>query len=212
MRPAASVILTRRLAAIACLFALAACAADEPAPAAPVMVMPSPVIETPPPPPPPPAPPPNVFAGHVASYKTLLEAEAAWPKLSERFPVMRDAPKRYVEVDLGGDRGKVVRLLLGGFPDRDATLSYCRSLRAAGAYCAPHDLPAPEAAAISPATAPTAAPSAAVTPPVPSVPAAAPAPAPASVVPAPVPPASAPAPRPAPTPAQGMPASVLKQG
>lgn len=199
MQPAASVIFTRRLAAIAGLFALAACAANEPAPVAPVVVAPPPVIEVPPPPPPPPAPPPNVFAGHVASYKTLLEAEAAWPKLSERFPTMRDAPKRYVEVDLGGERGKVVRLLLGGFPDRDTTMTYCRSLRAAGAYCAPHDLPAPEAAA---------APTAAASPPASSsLPMTAPAPAPVS---SPVP--AAPAPRPAPTPAQGMPASVLKQG
>jgi hypothetical protein len=89
-----------------------------------------------------PPPPPARFAGHVASYQTLVEAEAAWPRLAERFPQLRAADRRYVEVDLGGQRGKVVRLLVGGFPDRAAALDYCRSLRAGNLYCAPHDLPA----------------------------------------------------------------------
>ncbi len=90
-----------------------------------------------------PAPPPPLrFAGHVASYKTLAEAEAAWPRLADKFPQLRTADRRYVEIDLGGQRGKVVRLLVGGFADRAAALDYCRSLRAASLYCAPHDLPA----------------------------------------------------------------------
>lgn len=201
MQPAAPAILARRLAAACGLFALAACAADEPPPAPPV-VMPPPVVAVAPPPPPPPPlpPPPNVLAGHVASYKTLLEAEAAWPRLSERFPVMRDVAKRYVEVDLGGDRGKVVRLLLGAFPDRAATMAYCRGLRSAGAYCAPHDLPAPETAAAP--VMPTAGMTAPQSQSQPQ-----PTPAPATPMPT-----TAPMPRPAPAPAQGMPASVLKQG
>ncbi|MFN4311227.1 MAG: SPOR domain-containing protein [Ferrovibrio sp.] len=191
----------RRLLAMLGLFALVACAADTAPPAPPVAAEPPPpVAVAPPPPSPPPPPPPNVFAGHVASYKTLLEAEAAWPKLSERFPVMRGAAKRYVEVDLGGDRGKVFRLLLGAFPDRPAAADYCRSLRGAGVYCAPHDLPAPEMPAPTAAT-----PS--LLQPAPPPQAATPAPAPAAN-----PPTPAPGPRPAPTPAQGMPASVLKQG
>lgn len=212
MQPAAPAILVRRLVAVCSLFALAACAADEPPPAPTMMMAPPPpvIAVAPPPPPPPPPPPANVFAGHVASYKTLQEAELAWPRLAERFPVMRDAPKRYVEVDLGGDRGKVVRLLLGAFPDRAATMAYCRGLRSAGVYCAPHDLPAPETAVV-PAVPPTAA-----TAPQPqsSLPPATPTPA----TPAPTPPMPTaapppqPAPTPAPTPAQGMPASVLKQG
>lgn len=204
MQPAAPAILARRLTVACGLFALAACAAEEPPPASPVVFLPPPppVVELAPPPPPP--PPPNVFAGHVASYKTLPEAEAAWPRLSERFPVMRDAPKRYVEVDLGGDRGKVVRLLLGAFPDRAATMTYCRGLRSAGAYCAPHDLPAPETA-----TAPVLPPAAATGPQS--------QPAPATPMPATAPtsgatPAPAPPPRLVPAPSQGMPASVLKQG
>lgn len=90
----------------------------------------------------PPPPAPLRFAGHVASYKTLTEAEAAWPRLAERFPQLRAADRRYVEIDLGGQRGKVVRLLVGGFADRAAALDYCRSLRSGNLYCAPHDLPA----------------------------------------------------------------------
>jgi hypothetical protein len=90
----------------------------------------------------PPPPAPLRFAGHVASYKTLVEAEAAWPRLADRFPQLRTADRRYVEIDLGGQRGKVVRLLVGGFADHAAALDYCRSLRAASLYCAPHDLPA----------------------------------------------------------------------
>lgn len=124
---------------------LGACAADPPPPAAvaepPAEIVPS-LLEPPAPPPsPPPAPPPMRFAGHVASYKTLAEAEAAWPRLTERVPQLKTADRRYVEVDLGGQRGKVVRLLVGGFPDRAEALTYCRSLRGSNLYCAPHDLP-----------------------------------------------------------------------
>lgn len=90
----------------------------------------------------PPPPAPARFAGHVASYKTLAEAEAAWPRLAERFPQLRTADRRYVEIDLGGQRGKVVRLLVGGFPNRAAALDYCRGLRSSAIYCAPHELPA----------------------------------------------------------------------
>ena len=90
----------------------------------------------------PPPPPPARFAGHVASYKTLAEAEAAWPRLAERFPRLKTADRRYVEIDLGGQRGKVVRLLVGGFADRAAALDYCRGLRSSLIYCAPHELPA----------------------------------------------------------------------
>lgn len=197
MLPAAPFIAGRRLAAVCALLALVACAADQPPPP-PVVEAPPPVIEAAPPPPPPPPSPPNVFAGHVASYKTLAEAEAAWPRLSERFPVLKDAPKRYVEVDLGGDRGKVVRLLLGAFPDRAATMTYCRSLRGAGAYCAPHDLPVPEPVA---AAMPQPQPQPQSQPPA----------APAAATPAAASPAAAPPPA-APVPARGLPASVLKQG
>ena len=62
--------------------------------------------------------------------------------LAERFPALKTANRRYVEVDLGGQRGKVVRLLVGGFPERAEALAYCRSLRGTALYCAPHDLPA----------------------------------------------------------------------
>lgn len=128
------------------LAALAGCA-DTPKPA----VAPEPVVEIPQPAMPeakmevaaiPPPPPPMRYAGHVASYKTLTEAEAAWPRLAERFPQLRAADRRYVEIDLGGQRGKVVRLLAGGFADRAAALDYCHTLRAGGIYCAPHELPA----------------------------------------------------------------------
>jgi hypothetical protein len=91
--------------------------------------------------PPPPAPVVPRFAGHVASYKTLAEAEAAWPRLAERYPVLKTVDRRYVEIDLGGQRGKVVRLLVGGFTDRAAALAYCHDLRSASLYCAPHELP-----------------------------------------------------------------------
>ena len=128
--------------------ALLAGCADTPAP----VVAPEPAaVEAPKPLQPEPAmevvaipvpPPPARFAGHVASYKTLAEAEAAWSRLAERFPQLKTADRRYVEVDLGGQRGKVVRLLVGGFADRAAALGYCRSLRSVQLYCAPHELPA----------------------------------------------------------------------
>lgn len=132
---------------LALLATLAACAdAPPPVTAAPepvIYVAPPAVVEAPPPPAPVVTPPPVLrFAGHVASYKSLAEAEAAWPRLAERVPALKTANRRYVEVDLGGQRGKVVRLLVGGFPDRAEALTYCRSLRGNALYCAPHELPA----------------------------------------------------------------------
>lgn len=112
---------------------------EEPAPVA--ASTPPPVAEVMPPVEVVPVPPPARFAGHVASYKTLAEAEAAWPRLADRFPVLKSVDRRYVEIDLGGQRGKVVRLLVGGFPDRAEALSYCRNLRGSALYCAPHELP-----------------------------------------------------------------------
>ncbi len=127
---------------------LAACSsAPPPQPVAPPLM---PVVMAPPQPPdsppvvvpPAPLPPPDTMAGHVASYKSLAEAEAAWPRLLERFPVLKDRPKRFVEIDLGQQRGKVVRLLVGSFVDRDHASQFCHTLRSSGAYCAPHALPA----------------------------------------------------------------------
>lgn len=121
---------------------LAGCAETPPpaviAPAAEV-IAPPPVVAEPPPPAALPAP---RFAGHVASYKSLAEAEAAWPRLAERFPLLKTLDRRYVEIDLGGQRGKVVRLLVGGFPDAVQARDYCRTLRRSELYCAPHELPA----------------------------------------------------------------------
>ena len=73
----------------------------------------------------------------------MAEAEADWPKLSARFPVIRNAERQYVKVDLGERRGKVVRLLLGKFVERGQAVAYCQQLKAAGLYCAPHDRPLP---------------------------------------------------------------------
>lgn len=132
--------------ALLCPVVLAACS-GAPEAVAPPPLMPA-VMAPPQPPapaavvvPPAPVPPPATIAGHVASYKTLAEAEAAWPRLLERFPVLKDQPKRFVEIDLGQHRGKVVRLLVGGFIDRDHASQFCHKLRGNGVYCAPHQLP-----------------------------------------------------------------------
>ncbi len=142
----------RRIAPVLLLvLALSGCAmlAGEPPPP------PAPAVEAPPPPvppmqvveavpvaPPPPPPPVLRFAGHVASYKTQSDAERGWPGLAKRFPALQGLTPRFVEVDLGGERGKVVRALLGGFADRDAARAYCFDLRRAGLFCSPHALPA----------------------------------------------------------------------
>ena len=78
----------------------------------------------------------------------MAAAMASWESLAARFPVIRGAEHQYVEVDLGGRRGKVVRLLLGGFAERNQVVAYCQPLKAAGLYCAPHDRPAGPAAAM----------------------------------------------------------------
>ena len=128
---------------------LAACAAPEPPP----VVAPDPVAAPEPPAPPviqtepvaPPAPPPPMlhFAGHIASFKAMAEAERGWAALARRHSVLQGLTPRYVEVDLGGSRGKVVRVLLGGFVDRDGARAYCFDMRREGLFCAPHPLPEP---------------------------------------------------------------------
>jgi hypothetical protein len=126
------------------LLLLGACSGAPARPEPPVM----PVVTAPQPPasppvivPPAPVPPPNTVAGHVASYKSVAEAEAAWPRLLERFPVLKDQSKRFVEFDLGPHRGKVVRLLVGGFSDHDHASQFCHKLRSSGVFCAPHEIP-----------------------------------------------------------------------
>lgn len=108
------------------------------------------------PPQPAPPPPPLKYADHIASYKTMAAAEADWPRLAARFPIIQGAERQYAEVELGGQRGKVVRLLVGGFAERNQAIAYCQQLKAAGLYCAPHDRPALSAGAM--AAAPPAAP------------------------------------------------------
>lgn len=148
-----------RLAGLALLFAaigLAGCSMmagedDNPPPQMmkPVQVaMPAPPPPAPPPAPPPPepvkvepAPPPPRFAGHVASYRTLAEAEKAWPILIKDKPIAGGLPPRFVEVDLGGQRGKTLRVLLGAFPEREGAREFCREIRKEGLYCAPQPLP-----------------------------------------------------------------------
>lgn len=124
---------------------LAACGtAPAEAPAPPVMPSVQAPVHTAAPeavPAPAPLPPPPVLAGHLASYRTLTEAEAAWPRLLERVPDLRQEPKRLIEVDLGPQRGKVVRLLVGGFASPEQTSQFCHKVKQAGVYCAPHDLP-----------------------------------------------------------------------
>jgi hypothetical protein len=105
------------------------------------MVAAPPQPAEPKPPPPKPVKPKPEFSAHVASYKTLADAQAAWPRLVQQFPALKDQPRHYAEIDLGGQRGKVVRLLLGEFAASAEATEYCHRLRAAGLYCAPHDLP-----------------------------------------------------------------------
>jgi len=144
MRPATLVALSLGLIGlVAC--SSSAPPADQMAPPIQPVVTPPPQVEHPTPPPAPP-PAPLKFAAHVASYRNMADAEADWPRLSARFPVIRDAAHQYVEVDLGGQRGKVVRLLLGGFAERNQAVDYCHGLRATGLYCAPHDRPTGPAA------------------------------------------------------------------
>lgn len=143
----------RLLFAALALAGLAACSsapppASEMAPPIQPALMPPPQPAPPATPAPPPAP-PLKYADHVASYKTMAAAEAAWPRLAARFPVLQGAERQYVEVDLGGQRGKVVRLLVGGFSERNQAIEACQPLKAAGLYCAPHDRPAAPASAMA---------------------------------------------------------------
>ncbi len=152
----------RRWHHVACLAGLAGLlagcgliAGENPPPA--VSVEPT-IITVPPPPPAPPepkpaepvkaesiAPPPPQpqprFAGHVASYRNQAEAEKAWPALVKDKPIAGGLPPRFVEVDLGGQRGKTARVLLGGFPERDGAREFCREIRREGLFCAPQPLP-----------------------------------------------------------------------
>ncbi|HLT77717.1 MAG TPA: SPOR domain-containing protein [Ferrovibrio sp.] len=132
---------------------VAGCAGTPPAEPAPAPVMPAVLAPQHPvtqvvPPAPVPLPPKPVLAGHVASFRTRAEAEAALPRLLERFPVLGEFPRRLVEIDLGPQRGKVVRLLVGAFADTGEASRFCHKLRGNGVFCAPHDL-TPESLASS---------------------------------------------------------------
>lgn len=144
MRRSAAVLLAGLIAPISgCAFF-----EDDPPPPAPAEVIaPMPVIavaEPPPPPPPPPSPPPappDRFAGHIASFANQAAAQTGLERLRKTHPTLTDLAVKIIEVDLGGQRGKVLRLLVGGFPDRAGAREFCRKLRAEKLYCAPHDLP-----------------------------------------------------------------------
>ncbi len=114
---------------------------DLPSPPAMVEMKAEPMPAPPPAPPPTPALPVPRFAGHVASFKNLGDAERGWVALSKRYSILQGLTPRYVEVDLGSSRGKTVRVLLGGFVDRDAARAYCYDMRREGLFCAPHPLP-----------------------------------------------------------------------
>ncbi len=97
---------------------------DLPPPPAMVEMKAEPMPAPPPAPPPTPAPPVPRFAGHVASFKNLGDAERGWVALSKRYSILQGLTPRYVEVDLGGSRR-----------------AYCYDMRREGLFCAPHPLP-----------------------------------------------------------------------
>lgn len=162
MTPALQSAALQRQAARAALLGLllpvllGACAmfGDEPPPPPPAPMAAAPPPPPPPPPPPvmapaPPPPPPARFAGHVATYKTMAEAEKNWPGLVKRFPALDGKTPRFVGIDLGQGRGEIVRALIGGFPERDGAREFCREMRQKGVFCSPHPLPLSAAPSVS---------------------------------------------------------------
>lgn len=106
-------------------------AAAEPAPPPPKPVEPVVVID------PPPA---AKFAAHIASYRNASDAEHNWQALVKAHSRLREIKTQFVEIDLGGQRGKVTRVLVGEFSERKLARDFCSEMRRDGLFCAPHDI------------------------------------------------------------------------
>lgn len=91
------------------------------------------------------APPPPEFAAHIASYKNQTDAEKNWSSLVRQHRQLADLPTRFIDLDLGGQRGRVTRVAVGEFADRQSARSFCAERRREGLYCAPLALSAPAA-------------------------------------------------------------------
>jgi hypothetical protein len=124
--------------------------ADTPEPKQPASLQPvavAPVAAEPIPPPSKPvepivvlAPPPTAkFAAHIASYRNASDAERNWQTLVKSHGRLREIKTQFVEIDLGGQRGKVTRVLVGEFSERKLARDFCSEMRREGLFCAPHD-------------------------------------------------------------------------
>jgi cell division protein FtsN len=70
----------------------------------------------------------------IGSYKSQMEAEAAWQAFQAKHPVAGGYRSDVKEVILG-EKGTWYRLRLGSFPDKTAAVTFCEKLKADGGNC-----------------------------------------------------------------------------
>lgn len=113
-------------------------------------------------PPLPPAPPPpepaakpapaavpkakQAYWAQLTAYKSIKRAETGWEALKRKHgKLLQGCKPAIMEADLGGDKGKVVRLGCDGFASAKEAGAFCKKMTVAGEWCQarPHDAAKP---------------------------------------------------------------------
>jgi hypothetical protein len=75
---------------------------------------------------------------HLASFRTKEAAEKAWQEaLGQNKSILANYRPVIRKIDLGGDKGKFFRLMVGGFPNLAEAESTCIRLKANNQFCRP---------------------------------------------------------------------------
>lgn len=84
----------------------------------------------------------QAFWAQLTAYKSTKRAEAGWEALKRKHAkLLQGCKPAILEADLGGDKGKVVRLGCDGFASAKEATAFCAKMAAAKEWCQPraHD-------------------------------------------------------------------------
>lgn len=90
----------------------------------------------------------QAYWAQLTAYKSTKRAEAGWEALKRKHgKLLQGCRPVILEADLGGDKGKVVRLGCDGFASAKEATAFCKKMAAAGEWCQPraHDPAKPAA-------------------------------------------------------------------
>ncbi|WP_425407951.1 SPOR domain-containing protein [Hyphococcus sp.] len=76
-----------------------------------------------------------LFGVHLASYRKMDEARAGWRQLQRQNPDELGLLEPRVETIQVKDKGLFLRLIGGGFSERDKAISLCAQLKTRGMFC-----------------------------------------------------------------------------